>query len=330
MSVTGAAQTSQFPRHREKKFALAPQTVEDTAAATGFTYLHYVDYNPSRTQDVNTAEEYGDTDVSADPTQVDFGDINVSGPLQTRLCLNEIGYHLAHLMGAPVTTGPDGDSNYTHVFTSGKLQLPYATIQDTDSQAARTAHDIAYNGLTLAIARGGGVQICDFDFVAKNIILPDTEVTGGDVTAGPSRAFVEKNQWRVLLDAVQLGRLLSFNWAYATDILDDRYVEDRDDASALYVGDPSLSIGCELRHVTEAQRAAIGGLGVVHDFQLIGDGPDNQSITFDMPRIQGPVVFPEKDDKLQKLSFNGIGSRVTGGSPEPMITVTLVNKVASY
>ena len=132
------------------------------------------------------------------------------------------------------------------------------------------------------------------------------------------------------MDSIQLGRLLTFNWAYSADIQEDRYVEDNDAVSAFYVGDPSLDIDYEVRHISEAQRTAIGGLDNPSNLALIGDGPSGSSIKIEAPLVRGPLVFPTKDDKLQKLSFTGKALRVTGDSPEPMTTITLVNTVPAY
>lgn len=328
MTINTAAKTGDFPRYREKLLAHAPQTVENTAETTGFTYLHFTNYDPDRQQPVEISEEYGDTDTSVDPTQVDFGDVSVSSPLQTRLCLNEIGYHLAHLFGAPVTTG--AGPTYTHVFTSGKSELPYATIQDTDSATTRTARDVIYSSLALSLTAAGGVQLCDFNVMAKDLIMPSTAVTGGDVTASPSRLFVPQKNWRVQVGGTQIGKLLTANINYSVDMQTDRYIEDTDTVSTFYVGDPSLTLTYEVRHVSEAQRAALGGLDNAASLSLIGTGPSGSSITLAAPRVEAPKVFPRKDDKLQKLMFDGKALRVTGGSPEPMLTITLVNTVASY
>ena len=117
---------------------------------------------------------------------------------------------------------------------------------------------------------------------------------------------------------------------YAPDIQGERYVRPGDRVDAVLVGDPSLSLNFDTRYVTQAQREAFGGFDDPMAVAVEGTGPNGSSIIFEMPRVIGAPVFPQADDRLQRLSFQGQAARTDGPDPEPMLRVTLTNTVAGY
>lgn len=324
------AYTDDNPRYSEKTFHIAPQTNPETAATTGFQALHFLTYEPTHSEGVEASTEYGGLSTSVDPTDPEFGDIDFAAPLTRRLCLNEEAVYLAYALGKPTTTDND-DGTFTHVYTSGASILPLATLRDADSQNVRIV-EAAFNALSLSIARGNGTQEVSSDLVPLNYALSAAgTLAAGDQIAEMTRLYVAKNKMRVTLDGTQLGKLLDASFNYTPDVQGERYVQPGDRINSTYVGEPSLSVGFGVRAVTEAQRAALGGRDTPLNVKLIGDGPSvggvSTSITYEMPRIIGPLVFPTKDDKLQKLNFTGNASR---GSTDWMLKVTLVNTVNPF
>lgn len=318
--------TDQFPRYSEKTFHIAPQTDPDMPANTGFQTLHFLDYTPSEDQNTENTPEYGGGSASVDATDPDFGDITVSGNIRRRLCLNEEALYLAYALGRPETV-ENGDGTFTHIYTSGKSILPLGTIRDADTQNTRLVDGVAWNSLSLAIAQGGGRQEVSSDLTPRGITLnPPSPLDDAAQLSAVDRLFVRQNQMRVMVDNVQLGRLLDGSLEYNADIQTERYVEPGDRINATYVGDPTLAISFGVRHVTEAQRAALGGPDAPLNVKIVGDGPVingiQSSITFEVPRVIGPRVLPEKDDKLQRLNFAGNASR---GTTDWMLRVTLIN-----
>lgn len=318
--------TDQFPRYSEKTFHIAPQTDPDVPATTGFQTLHFLDYTATEDQNTENTPEYGGGSASVDATDPDFGDITVSGNIRRRLCLNEEALYLAYALGKPETTvNPDG--TFTHIYTSGKSSLPLGTIRDSDSQNTRLVDGVAWNSLSLAIAQGGARQEVSSDLTPRGITLNGPSILdAASQSPALARLFVRQNQMRVLISDVQLGRLLDGSLEYNADIQSERYVEPGDRVNATYIGDPTLAISFGVRHVTEAQRAALGGPDTPLAVKIIGDGPvvdgAPTSITYESPRVIGPRVLPEKDDKLQRLNFAGNASR---GTTDWMLRVTLIN-----
>jgi len=324
------AYTDDNPRYSEKTFHIAPQTNPEAAATTGFQALHFLTYEPTRDEGVEVAAEYGGAISSVDPTDPEFGDVNFGASLSRRLCLNEEAVYLAYALGKPTTTD-NADGTFTHVYQSGKSVLPLATLRDADSQNVRLV-EAAFNALSLSIARGGGSQEVTSDLVPLNYeVAAAAALASGDQIAEMARLFVAKNNMRVTLDGTQLGKLLDASFNYTPDVQGERYVQPGDRINSTYVGDPSLSVGFGVRHVSEVQRAALGGKDTPLNIKIIGDGPSvggvATSITYEMPRVKGPLTFPTKDDKMQKLNFTGNASR---GSTDWMLKVTLVNTVNPF
>lgn len=318
--------TDKFPRYSEKTFHIAPQIDREVPATTNFQSLHFLDYTATEDQNTQTTPEYGGNSISVDAEDPDFGDFTISGNIRRRLCLNEEAIYLAYTLGKPVTTDNE-DGTFTHVYTSGKSILPLATIRDADSQNTRLVDSVAWNSLSLSIAQGGERQEVSSDLTPRSITLgPSDALAAADMNPPLDRLFVRKNQMRVLVDNSQLGRLLDGSFEYRTDIQTERYVEPGNSINAAFVGDPTLSISFGVRHVTEAQRAALGGPKTPLNVSIIGDGPvvggAQTSIKYEVPRVLGPRVLPEKDDKLQRLNFTRNASR---GLTEWMLRVTLVN-----
>lgn len=319
--------TDTLPRYTEKTFHLSPEDTGVTPSTSRFQPLHFVEYSADRTQSLDTSREYGGgsaTGTNLDAPDPDFGDVDITASLTTRLCLNEFYFACAMLFGAPVTTSVAG-GKFQHVFTSGKGEIPLGTLRDRDSQNTRLVGGVGYNTLEMAIARSGGTQL------VTHALLPQTydlqaasDLAAGDQLAEVARLFVPKTDFRVEIGGTRLGRLIDANLNYTNDLQGERYVDGTDGISASYVGDPLINLSFGVRHATEAQRAALGGRDNPMDVALIGDGPDGTSVRFAAPRVIGPVVYPTKDDKLNKLSFEGQASKNTGGAA---LSVTLVNTI---
>jgi len=327
---TNQAYTANLPRYSEKSFHLAAQTDPDAPADTGFQALHFLDYTPSQTQDTQTVTEYGGASNSVDATDPEFGDITVAGALQRRLDLNEECLYLAFALGVPVTTAnPDG--TFTHVYTSGKPILPLATIRDADQHNTRLVDGVAFNSLSIAVARAGGTQVVNSDLVPRGYELNGAALPEAAFSDAFDRLFVAQNNMSVKVNDTQLGRLIDASFEYNADIQSERYVQPGDRVNETFVGDPTLTLGFGVRHVSEAQRAALGGPDAPMNVKIVGLGPvvgtAQTSITYEAHRVIGPIVFPEKDDKLQRLNFSGNASR---GTEDHMLKVTLVNTVNPF
>jgi len=330
MPITDADLTPRFPRDPETAFFLAPQAAFGTPTYTGLQALHFTDFDPQKPRDPIQEREYGGADVDGaiDQGEVVFGDITVTPPLKTNLCLNEIGFWLAYLLGAPTSTDLTG-GRYQHVFTSGKSQLPIGTLLLQDPEGARVIDSCVVGSLALAIAQGGGRQVCDFTTVARDMVqVPTATITAGvaAATAPPTRLFVPQKAWTVAMDGTNVGRLLSATLNYSADIGTDRYVDGGDAIGASYVGDPTASLQVSLRHVNEAQRALFDNENTAKALTLTGTAAGNHSIAISLPQAKIPPVYSAKDDKLRSLSLTATAERNNGSA----MTITLINSLASY
>lgn len=333
MPIGSNATTANLPRKAEKGFLVAPQAAFGTPTYTGAQPLHFTEFNPDRQQEAQVAREYGGATVGSaiDPGDSDFGDVSVSAPLQTNLCLNEIGFLLAYALGAPVSTDLGG-GKYRHVFASGKGALPLATVIETDRDGGRVLDSLAIGSLALAIAQGGGKQLVDFTTIARELVRASTADIDAatNAQAEVSRLFVPKSAFTATLDGTAIGRLLSANLNYSADLQTDRYVSGNagvdETIGDLYVGDPTASLAVTLRHVGESQRALFDAKDVPKALAVRGVAPGGHSIEISLPRCFIPPVHPTADDRLQQLSFTATAAR-DGVSA---VRVTLENAVAGY
>lgn len=327
---TNQTYTDQFPRYSEKTFHIAPQTDPDAAATSGFQALHFLDYTPSRDQDTQVITEYGGGSTSVDSIDTEFGDLTLGGNIRRRVCLNEEALYLAYALGLPETTD-NGDGTFTHIYTSGKAVIPLSTIQDADTQNRRIVDGVAMNSLSLAIARGNGTQEVSSDLVPRGYEINGTALPAAAFLPAFDRLFVSKNNFSVQVDGTELGRLLDASFEYNADVQTERYVEPVERIQSSFVGDPTLTIGFGVRHISETQRAALGGPETPLNVKIIGRGPDvagtPTSVTYESPRVLGPIILPVKDDKLQRLNFSGNASR---GNTDFMLRVTLINTINPF
>ena len=329
MAIGDKALTPRFPRKAEHAFLVTPQAAFGAPTYTGAQALHYTSFDPTRQQDAQASPEYGGDTVGAniDPSDPDFGDVTVNAPLQTNLCLNEIGFLLAYLLGAPTTKVLVAGKKHQHIFTSGAATLPLATMVCEDSEGGKVIDSVVLASLALSLAQGGGKQICDFTTVARDMIRAATgTIDSASAAAPPARLFVPKSGWTVAMDNVNIGRLLSATLNYSADINSDRYVNSGETIGDSYIGDPTASLQFALRHVNEAQRALFDDHAVPKAFTLTGAAAGGHSIVFNLPRAFVPKLFPTADDKLQQLSSTATGAR----SGSSAMTVTLVNSLAGY
>lgn len=320
------AYTDAFPSQSETQFYIAPETAAG-AATTGFQALHFTNYTPRRAQGTVDEKEYGGSDTLVDPTDAAYDQPSFDGTLEQRLCLNEIAYLLAYAFGAPVTSPGPSAGLYQHVFTSGKAVLPYATAIDKTPAAQRKVIGMAMNGLSFNIDSTGGTQIVTSNFQARNIEMGAAESI--TPTAAPARLFVPKNAFETRVDGVAIGHMLDGNVNYTPDLQAENYVDASEAVGAHYVGDPTLTAGVNLRHVSEVQRNSFGG-ETPFSLEYYAAGPlEGTSFSFLMNRLKAPAVLPEADNRLGKLSLNATGSKTEGMVPVPMITVTVVNQIES-
>ena len=213
MGIGAAAETADFSKKPEKKFYIAPQPTDTAVAITAFQSLHYVDFNLKDSQDSETDNEYGGEDGSLDASDVALGDIRSAGDMTTRLCLNEIGFHLAHAYGAPATSGV---GPYVHVFNSGAARLPLATSVLEDGTRRQTGNSVVYGGIKVDIDRGAAFQKVGIPLFARQAAWTDSAALAGvDTVAAVARLFVPKNGWVCKINDVAVGKLITAGVDYS-------------------------------------------------------------------------------------------------------------------
>lgn len=120
--------TSNDPRGRLAELYTARQTALTAAATDGFVRRAFYDWSPSPQSEPQDDEIMGDGQVNTVDAReaapdIERGSVRVSWPLD----LNQIGWALTELLGAPTTTGADDD--FTHTFTSSTVQIPTTTVE---------------------------------------------------------------------------------------------------------------------------------------------------------------------------------------------------------
>ncbi|WP_427452173.1 phage tail tube protein [Litorimonas sp. WD9-15] len=319
--------TDAFPRADEKRYYLARQTAAGAPATTEFQPLHFLTWTPTRTEPVNQVNEFGVTG-NVDSPDPEFGDPTAAASETHRLCLNEEFYRLIPLLGLPTTTEPL-PGVFQHIFRTGKSVLPLVTIRDTDSQSTRQSWGLAASSYALNVSRAGGVQDVSMSYQPREVeMAAAVPVDPANIRPVMDRLLVERKAFVVRVNGVEIGRVLDATLNYSTGIQTENYVGGGDTAhDAIFVGDPTLTVGFSVRMTSEAQREAFGGKDNPMSIQLSGVRSDGTLITFELDRVFGEPVFPTPDDKLMRLSFSGTAARSLTDGNRAMMRVRLRNTI---
>jgi len=247
------------------------------------------------------------------------------GSLSLPLCLNGIGDWLRLLFGAPSTTG---STNFTHVFNSGALTLPTATIELRPIAGDFRQHvGLAASMLRLEAADANGFQRVTLDMLGYG-----ENVLGASGAGSPAAARtyvpVKATGGEVLLGGTAVGVLLSASMSYETGLIQDRYVDGSGKfGAAVLANQANLTGELRVRYTSAAfDTAAINETNQSLEFRFVVGV--NNSISFTAPAARlarAGVSISGPGGIEQTIAFRC--AQTTGA---PMLTATLKNQVATY
>lgn len=296
------------------------------AASTGYRYGFYYESSLRETKPIEPDPVIGAglnnfRDASAPaPSQSEHG-----GSVSVPVCLNQFGDWLKMVLGAPSTSG---STNFTHVFTSGKLTLPTNTIEMNPIAGDFRQHvGLAARSLRFDFAGGNGNQRAEIDMLGYGETLLGSTGAG---TPTAARAYdpIKATGAAVFLGGTQVGVLLSANIVYETGLVQDRYIDASDKFGAAILAEQAqLSGELRVRYTGPTfDAAAVAETDQALEIRMIRGA--NNSLVLAAPaarlgRSGVPIGGPGGIE--QTIPF-----RCAQTSGAPMLTATLKNQIATY
>ena len=205
--------------------AAAPDTfaTPEAAGAGDFRILPFYSYNLPGTEELAPDEAISGEGGDAFPTDPVPGLRGVTGSLVVPLGLQSLGWHLAALLGAPVTTGAGPD--YTHVFEAGAVMAPrHLTngISFTDIDVHRRSSGVTYTGFQLAVRKAG-----QRDRMTINAVGHDDTGVGAAMDSAPVASYADEwvpTQYQAVLakDGVTVSDVTGFDLTIGSGIEADQ------------------------------------------------------------------------------------------------------------
>lgn len=225
---------------------------------------------------------------------------------------------------------------YNHVFTSGALSLPSASIEigNPEVPSYRMNFGIVLDGLQIAMQRSGNL-VGTIPYIAQGENASAGTSSGGTpvIELGVANATLQRfTQFsgQVNRDGVPLGNLVSSNWNYANGIDPVEIIRNDGRIGGADAGMASVNITAVMRYAdtTLIDLSRAGSAVELRHMWSVG-GLSSKSLTLithqvDLPRPKLPVTG---SGGIQ-ATFNFQGSQLT--SLGRMVTAILVNDVSSY
>lgn len=138
------------------------------------------------------------------------------GSIEVPLCLNELGYWLKLLFGAPTTSGAGADK--THVFNSGAASLPFASImRKFAADDYRHLRGVMANTLSLTAEKTDG-----YPRVSLGCFLRDearaTSALAGTVASAMAQLRPAAARGAARWDTVLMGNVTSVNLNFSNQL----------------------------------------------------------------------------------------------------------------
>jgi hypothetical protein len=296
------------------------------AATTGYRYGFYYEASLRETKPIEPDPVIGagyhnfrDATPPA-PSQSEHG-----GQIVLPVCLNQFGDWLKMIMGAPVTSGA---TNFTHVFSSGKLILPTTTIEMNPIASDFRQHvGLAARSLRFEFPGGNGFQRAELDMLGYGETLLGSSA-GGTPTAARAYDPVKATGAAVFLGGVQVGVLLSANILYETGLVQDRYIDGSDKFGAAILSEQAqLSGELRVRYTGPTfDAAAVAETDQALEIRMIKSVNNSLVLAAPAARLgRAGVAIGGPGGIEQSIPF-----RCAQGTGAPMFTATLKNQIASY
>lgn len=299
------------------------ETVYGTPPASGYKRMPFASESLGQNQPLIANELVG---YGRDPLAPTRDAISVNGDVDVPVDVESFGFWLKGAFGAPATTGT-GPGPYTHVFTSGSWVLPSMAIEIGMPEVPHFAMNAGckVDKLGWTMKRAGNL-------LAKVGLIAQGEAVAASTAAGTPTDYnllrfghfngQIKRAATVLANVVEADINYMNNLDPIEVIRADGKIAGADPSIAALTGSLKVRFDSQvlLTQATDGSAAAF-------EFSyLLGTG---ESLTVAVPKVYlpRPKIAVEGPSGVM-ATFDWQAAQDTGG--DPMVTVTLVNDVASY
>lgn len=304
------------------RMALAFETVYGTAPASGFRTMPFASETLGSAQPLLENELLG---YGRDPLAPTRDIVTTDGDVVVPIDAEAFGVWLKATFGAASTTEDTGV--YTHVFQSGSWALPSMSIEKALPEVPHYAmvSGCMVNTLSWSMARSGLLT------ATVGLIAQGEEVASSTAAGTPTPYALTRFghfNGAVSRDASALGNVISAQINYTNNL--DRIEVIRADGK-IAGADPSMamlsgSLVVRFDSQTLLTQALNGAASALEFSYALATG---ESLTFSVPRVflPKPKITVPGPAGIQ-ATFDWQAAQQANGNA--MMTVTLVNEVASY
>jgi len=300
------------------------ETTFGTQATGTYASLPFFGFNLGQEQPLITPTVLG-VSANRDPAAPIKDVITVSGDAEVPVDLMNIGYWLAMLLGAPVTTGTP---NYTHVFKSGATTaLPSFTFEQQMAQVPN--FNLMLGGMCGGAAfnfKPSGEARARFTMFGQG----QTNTTTANIGTSTSNAFTPFGafQGSILRNGTSLASVAEANLNFSNNFETQRTIRSDGKVDGFIPGITNASgdISVYLTDTTLLTQAT-GGTSCSIQMSYTLDG--TRSLDLLMPEVYLPVpkiVTPGPQGIRASFSFQGAYN--TGSAA--MLVATLKNQLSGY
>lgn len=325
--------TSNDPRGRLTECWTARQAALATAATTASSWVrrHFYDITPTpqnepQPDDVMGGGVHNSVDEREAAPDIDRNSVGIAWPLD----LIQIGWVLAELFGAPVTTG---SGSFTHTFNSGTVQVPTTTLERKFGAGAFDgAIGLVLRSLQLPIGADRGYTRAQAQYFARE--TPDqygTTLVGATTVLPALGARVPRAVGTITRDGLALGHILSGDVTVTNLLGEDSYHGTR------FVDDVQLEGRQAAINLTgRFKGAALRDLGKIAVGQYL---PGTQTIALAWTLGATSLTLTIRGVRFARTAPGSGGpgrmdvplrGRAEVQTADPMITAVLVNTQATY
>ncbi|QQA43956.1 phage tail tube protein [Pelagovum pacificum] len=305
------------------EMAFAFETTFGTPPASGYFQLPFARSTVGPMKGLVPSELLG---LGRDPQAPTQDLIDVAGDVEVPVDLNNIGYWLTLLFGDPETTGSDP---YTHVFTSGAAELPSAALEQAWPQVPffEMEKGLKANTLTIEARRGRGANLTATVGLMGKGAATDTSSGAGTPTEQALERFAHPHV-DIKRDASAISSILSCGINFTNNL-------EPLDAIASDGEVPSITGGVSAATGTIVQRfdntalitQADGFTSCALDISWTLSASKKLSISLPRVYLERPKIETTGPNGVD-VSYSWTAAQQANG--DPMMTVTLINSIASY
>lgn len=247
--------------------------------------------------------------------------INVDGTVAVPVDRRYLGYWLAGLLGAPVST--DQTSHWEHVFTSGQANLPSYAIEvgHPNVPAFFMNLGVVVDAMEFNFQRSG-LAACNVELIGQGEEAATAASEGGTAVEHVYEPF-SQFQGSIKRNGAQLGGILSGSVRYSNNmerietIRNDGKIDGADPTIAAVTG----NIETNFADLTLLNEAA-SGTPMELEFAYTVDADTQLVITLHQVHIQKPRVTVDGPGGVRaSFAYQAALNQATGN----MMTVTLLN-----